>query len=753
MRSGSAASADMTDDGDVLRYALRRLPRLLLLSAAVGALAYLISSMIAPSYVSEAQLSILAKGGSNPFGKADGQDNVTVRMDKEAVNTHVRALLSPDLARTIAKEMDLASKVEFNSKLGSVDKLSGLLRVAGIGAPRAGETEEDQVLSQYFRRLEVYTPKESRLIGVRFTSTDPELAAIIANKLSETYRNSLADQTQTEISEVQKVLEPKIAALKGEVSKAEREIEAFRGKSDIFSGGQTSPGLNNQQLIELTAELSRVKAERSEADARSRSSHDLLKAGSADALPDVQKSPLISNLVQQRVTLERRISENAVANLPGHPVSKKLQAELEGLRKQIGAEIAKVIDGIDKEAKVAALREESVSKRLKEMKDSVVIKGPNEADLRTLEASAKNKRAELDRLETQFESNRIKADSKSVGVEAQIVTKAQPSSVPVSPNKIANALFATTATLLLALALVVTKGLIAGARRQNAPASYSDPASLREYPNRRRSDPSMTAAAATATLAGAPAAVAIDPAPRLPTPAAIPEPVTGKDHSLLKKPSPSLDEVVQRLHRKAAGPLGFRTLIAGDAPAINEGPEALALAKALAVKGKAVLLLDWAPRGKSIVGGLGLKVEPGLTGLLDGRSTFEDTIRAVPGSDIHIITAGAPLSNPAGLEDAQKLNMLLDALDEAYDHIVVACPFEDARHLFEATEGRFDAGLTISEAKRRTSALDDSGEMFLGFEVTDIELATLERAASKPDVTQRIQRPALPGDRIKAARL
>ena len=189
-------------------------------------------------------------------------------------------------------------------------------------------------------------------------------------------------------------------------------------------------------------------------------------------------------------------------------------------------------------------------------------------------------------------------------------------------------------------------------------------------------------------------------------------------------------------------------MIAGDAPAIGEGVEAINLSKALAAKGKAVLLLDWAPRGKSIVGGIGLKVEPGLTGILDGRATFEDTIRAVPGSDVHVVTAGAPIANPAGLEDAQKLNMLLDALDEAYDHIVVACPLEDARHLFEATEGRFDAGITVTEAKRRASAIDESGETFLGFDVADIELAAIERAASGQDELKRIVRPNLPGDRI-----
>jgi polysaccharide biosynthesis transport protein len=772
--SSSSAHSETSDDSDVMRLAARRLPRLLMASALVGGLAYLISSMIAPSYESEAQVSIQAKG------RNDAMDAAT-RMDPAAVNTHVQAMLSPELGRTIVKDMDLASRKEFNRKLGAVDRWSGMLRLFGFGGPRSGETEEDQVLSHFYKNLAVYSPKESRLIGIQFTSIDKDLAAAVPNKLAEMYRNSLADQTKTEITELQTVLEPKIAALKQEISKAEREIEAFRGKSDIF-GGQSTPGLNNQQLAELTAELSKVKAERSEADARAKSSRELLKSGSAEALPDVQKSVLVTSLIQQRVALERRVSENAVANLPGHPVSKKLQAELEGLRKQIAAEIAKVIDSIDKEAKVASFREDSVQKRLKEMKENTVTKGPNEAELRTLEASARSKRAELERLENQFEANRIKADSRAVGVEAQIVSKAQPSSMPVSPNKTGNALFAATATFLLGLAGIVTRGLISGVAQQTAGASgRSSAASAASRPGargRRSSDmpnlegesssliegrkqssdaPSALAtAAAAATGAVALSAKTIDPVLRADAPLSRADaPNAARDvkadssaPSVAKKPNASLDDIAARLQAKAAGPLGFRTLIAGDAPSIGEGVEAINLSKALAAKGKAVLLLDWAPRGKSIVGGIGLKVEPGLTGLLDGRATFEDTIRAVPGSDVHMVTAGAPMANPAGLEDAQKLNMLLDALDEAYDHIVVACPLEDARHLFEATEGRFDAGITISETKRRASATADTGDMFLGFEVADIELATIERPAASQDDAKRIVRPTLPSDRI-----
>ena len=138
MSSPIAPSKTTDDDGDVMRYAMRRMPRLALASGLIGALAYGLSSMIAPSYESEAQLSIQAKS------RTDSMDTAT-RMDPAAVNTHVQALLSPELGRTIVKEMELTSKKEFNRAMGPIDRYSSMLRLFGIGAPRAGESEDDAV--------------------------------------------------------------------------------------------------------------------------------------------------------------------------------------------------------------------------------------------------------------------------------------------------------------------------------------------------------------------------------------------------------------------------------------------------------------------------------------------------------------------------------------------------------------------------------------------------------------------------------
>lgn len=702
------ASPDDIDVATLWSSLRRALPRLLLMSLLTGGLTFLALSQVAPRYTSEAQLTVVAKGAGGTEG---GFEAVTVRMDKEAVNTHVRALQSSDLATRIAQDAKLAEKVEFNSSLGFVDTMSRLLATAGIGGPRPGESEQDRVLGAFSRGLEVYTPKESRLIGIRFTSVDADLAADLANRLAEAYRATLAKQTMSESNEVQKSLEPRIAALAKEVAEAESEVERFRATSGIFTGGPQKTGLNEQQLSDLNAELSKAKAARSESEAKAKSARELMQRGNGDVLPDVQKSPLIQNLVQQRVRVERMISELSATLLPGHPRMQQLNSELNGLKKQINGEVAKVADGLEKEAKVAVAREAAVNKSLDEIKAHVVSTGGDEIKMRQLEAAAKSKRTELERLQAQYETSRARAGSRVAPLEAQIVTRARPSSVPSFPKKPNYAALVAAATMLFGLAVVVTKGLLVGAR-----SGGGSPA----HPARGSSAP------ITVVPAPAAAKARVEPVMSPPSPASV-------------SASRSIADIAAQIATAAPPQGGMRTIVVGDVDAIDPSQEAIALAKELGGSGDATILIDWTPAGGGMAPQVGLAAGQGMRDLLAGTASFEDVVKRLPDSNVHFIGAGQA-GSPVATADPDHMNLVLDALDEAYRHIVVTGRFEAARSLFESIQGRFDAGVTVCDEKRRSAVINDPPGSFLGFEVADITLLRFERGAPSHVPAQRLMR-------------
>lgn len=186
---------------------------------------------------------------------------------------------------------------------------------------------------------------------------------------------------------------------------------------------------------------------------------------------------------------------------------------------------------------------------------------------------------------------------------------------------------------------------------------------------------------------------------------------------------------------------GHRALVTGETRSVTgAGRDAIALAKALGGAGRQVIVVDWSPSGESgITGAAGMPHCKGLSELLSGRATFEDAVQRIPASRAHFIGWGGPLAQVMQI-DPDQLNLVLDALDEAYDHIIVVGPHDDARLLFEAIEGRFDAGILLADPGKGVSVLQDPPGTFLGFEVAGIDIIRMERAEPAGVPAQRIVR-------------
>jgi len=677
MRSQFPASPDDIDLVALGTAVRRVLPKLLVATLLVGLASFVALSMLTPKYASQAQIEIISKGLGNPFEPrrdSSTPELVSVRMDKEAIATHVRALQSNDLALKLAVDLKLAARPQFNSTLVERGPVGRTLRLIGLAGPRAGETEEDLVLGAYYEALRVYQIKDTRGIMIDFRSSDPKLAADAANKLAELYRDDLSQRTVSESADARAKLAPQIKKLAEEVAEAEAEVTRFRGQSNIFDGGRDKTGLNEQQLAELNGELTKVATVRAETEARAREAREIAARGAGETLPDVQKSQLVPRLVEQRVRVERQIAELTATLLPAHPRMKQLNADLAGLNRQIRTEVGKIVDGLEREARVSAMREEGVRRSLDEAKKRVISSGGDDVKVRALESLAKSKRAEFERLQTQLEAARTTSDARTVPVEVQIVSRARPSSEKAWPKVGMITLLTMVATLLLGLAFVVTRELFGMARQAPATAALA------------RSD-------SESASRGAPAVTT----------------------------TRTMPSVARHLTAKARGRTGFRTMVIGQPASTNAGKVAIELARQLARAKQQVILLDWSLDSVGLAPELGVSPTLGITDVLSGRASFEDVIERLSRSEGHVIAAGSSVAGTTAAKDKDRVNMLLDALDDAYDHVVIAGGREAVRDLFATIEGRIDAGVVVADGEGVTAP-----GSFLGFNVADLDVIRYE---------------------------
>jgi uncharacterized protein involved in exopolysaccharide biosynthesis len=712
--------------------------KLALAALAVGALTYGALLLVPSRYTSEAQIRIGAPPPSEGGRGAVGTEAVALSIDKEAIASRVQELRSPDLARTLAAELSLASRPEFNDALEAGGLGSRLLRRLGLAGPRPGETEEERILAAYYKALQVYQVKDTRVISLGFTARDGELAALAANRLAELYQSWLRQRGATETTDANAWLLPEIEKRTRELAEAEGAAERFRSTANLFRSGNQPSGLAEQQLTELASELTKVRAQRSEAEARARAARELIGSGVPDAIPEVQRSPVIQGLIAQRVRVERDLAEAATQLLPAHPRMKQLTANVTDVRRQIQREAQAVVGGLEREVKALALREELQRRTLDEAKAGLGDKAADRVRLAQLEDDAMAKRRELDELRRRHEASRSRGTSLALPVDVQVIATARPSSRPSWPNRIQIALLAAAATFVLGLVAVLFRELLAAGSR----------AVLRSAPRPEDAPPAAMPAQPVADPATASRPAAPLPRPVPVAAATAPIAAGGPGSETDQSPSclGSIVAVADRLLRSAGGRNGYRTLVVGAGDVPDERGRAAELATALATSGRQVVLVDWSLDGEGIAGRLGAASSPGFTDLLHGAAAFEEVIRATPDGAFHIVPCGSACAGGIEALDPNRMNLLLDALDEAYADVVITGTHAAARDFFWAIEGRVDAGVVIHPPGTAPGTAPDLGgdsaaRRLLGFDVTDIDVVHLCEQTARPTIGRPGRRP------------
>ena len=116
------------------------------------------------------------------------------------------------------------------------------------------------------------------MISIEFQSADPELAARAANLIAEKYLSLQQVAKQDQARSAGQWLSGELEKLRSKVSEAEAKVEDYRAKSNLFVGSNNT-SLVNQQLTELSSQVSAARAQKADAEARARLIREALRSG------------------------------------------------------------------------------------------------------------------------------------------------------------------------------------------------------------------------------------------------------------------------------------------------------------------------------------------------------------------------------------------------------------------------------------------------------------------------------------------
>lgn len=562
-----------------------------------------------------------------------------VSSDQSHYQTQVELLQSNALMEAVVDRLKLTTNPLFVSAADH-SWFKSFQETMGVGSAKLDEREiRKQVVESLAEMVSVEGSKKSQLIKVSVNSSDPVLAASIANTLADAYIETDLEARYKLTQKAADWMNSHLTSLKAQLEQSERALQSYREQHNLIDTKELLLSGAAGQLEVMLKSL--VEARMARAQAKSNLDQVLRARGNEVSMPVVQRNPLVASLLGTVSDQERKVSElsNRYGNL--HPKLIQAQAELKQARRNLQIQVADVVNGLEREYEVARANEAALSAAVAESKQSIQGTNRKEFELVSLEREVKSNRDLYDMFMGRLKETSTASDLQSV--VARVVDPATVSDVPIKPKKRMIVTLAFVLSLVLGVAIAFMLEYL-----DNSVRSAEDA-------ERKLGLPLLAAIPKVEISGSRSAGLYYRDAPKSLFAEAIKTIRTGILLSGIDHPKKTL-------------------VVTSSVP--GEGKSTVAIDLALAhAQTKRVLLIDGDMRRPSIAKVLGLdNSHPGLSMLVLGMEKLENCVYKIEGSTLDVLIAGSIPPNPLELLLSDRFKELLAELGERYDVIMIDSP-------------------------------------------------------------------------------
>lgn len=301
-------------------------------------IAWLVANQLTPVYQAQADIVIEGSADTPIINPNQAPGVADINMEAEAAK-----LKSEANARLSVRALNLIEHPHFNPDLAPPQqgKLKALfapvLKLVGAGGaappsrlppdevrrrldampPDQKDPFYNQIAGAWAGGLSTAIPLYSRVMSVRYRSSDPQLAALSVNQAIRTYMDQQTSDKKQDALELMRFLSTQTETARKAVVEAEGKLAEFRAANQIYDTGDAST--QTKQLVELQAQLLSAEKELREKTARA----------------DNGSLPNDTTLLGELASAEKRVAELS-AQL-GPPGASRHAARAPAARRRAGA--------------------------------------------------------------------------------------------------------------------------------------------------------------------------------------------------------------------------------------------------------------------------------------------------------------------------------------------------------------------------------------------------------------------------------
>jgi polysaccharide biosynthesis transport protein len=625
---------DTIDIQDYVRVIVKRRRLIIALFAGICIVGLFLTLTATPIYEAIASITI-ERENSNILSLQDFM--LADPISAEYYQTQYKILESRSVARKAIARLRLDKNELFFSMCASKDDSKPAV---------SDKTSEEKLVGAFLSGLSIEPVRNSRLVLVKYQSTDPALAATLANTVVDAYMDHMLATKLASIQNAMQWLNDNMDVEKNKVEKAEQALLLYKGTHGIVTDftGDTET-ITAQKLAQLNAQV--VEAETARVEAETRYKQALAFAPSQDMLdsiPEVLNNGLIQQIKTMEVGLAQRRSELTKRYGPNHPQMIVVQSELKTLQAKKELEIGRIINSLNNTYKVTLAKENSLKEALADQKNEALNLSQKAVEYTGLYRETQSGKEMYALLLKRFKETSIAENLKADNI--RMVDKAEVPNTPIKPRKLLNLL----ATVLLGLGISLGMAFLL--------EYLDDSIGLPEDIQRHVQIPFMGLVPlheAKAQLAGA-----AKTAPQLEAFLAPRSPVSeayrGIRTNILFSPAETKPQVL--LVSSAAAQEGKTTTAAN-------------IAIVMAQYGYRVVLIDCDFHRPQVGKLFGISQEQGMTDLLSGSKELREAVCGTVIPNLSVIPSGLTPPNPSEMLGSDRMHALLELLRQHFDKIII----------------------------------------------------------------------------------
>ncbi|MBT9524556.1 MAG: chain length determinant protein EpsF [Rhizobacter sp.] len=293
--------------------------------------------------------------------------------------------------------------------------------------------------------LSVVPARNTNLIDISFTGSDPRFVAAVANAFARAYMEFSVELRVEPSRQYGTFFDERLKSLRTQFEEAQRKLSTFQRERGIVASDERVD-VEGAKLNTIMGQLAAAQAELADTSSRQRNT-------GTDTSPDVQQSAVVQSLKSELARAETRLSEISSIVGSNHPQRVQLEAQIGSIKQQITAEMRRVSGATATVNRVTGQKIAELTSMAEAQKRVVLSLRAQRDEMAVLQRDLETAQRAYDAVATR--RSQVSLESQADQASARVLTPASEPLTHSSPNIAKNMLAAAALGIILSISAAI----------------------------------------------------------------------------------------------------------------------------------------------------------------------------------------------------------------------------------------------------------------------------------------------------------